>query len=286
MRWVLAVLIATVVSANAQTPALQSPASVVAGSAFAVITKGSGKGTLLLVGPGGALRRELALGDSVEFAASEVYSAGHYLLVLTSGSASVTGALDVLPAPRAVSLGFLARPSRLPVGVRGGVSGTAYIFDAYGNLILTPMQASFELSAPSGATSTRTSASRNGVAWTTMDSAPKQGRARFQVQVGGVVSTRVIDQVPGDPCGLTMSAHPANGRVALETAPVHDCAGNAIPDGTVVTFTESYRGQQSTVDAPVKKGSARAEMPSVPGARFSVASGVVAGNEIRWDGGR
>ena len=58
----------------------------------------------------------------------------------------------------------------------------------------------------------------------------------------------------------------------------------ALPDGTVVTFTELYNGTQTTVDVPLKRGIAQAEMPAYSGAKISAATGVVLGNEIRWGG--
>ncbi len=268
----------------AQAPGVSLPGSVVAGTSFSVATSGSGKAAFYLSGPGGAVRRDLELGETLQFSAADLYNAGHYLAILVAASSTSTGALDVLPAPHPETLSFLARPSRLPVGVHGGISGTTYIFDAYRNLITTPESISFQLSTPTSPLQARTVGSRNGVAWTTMDSTPKEGRARFVAQTGGITSTRVIDEVPGDPCGLIMSARPDGHKVQLDTAPVRDCGGNLVPDGTIVTFTETYNGVQSTVDAPLKQGTAHAEVPAVRGARLSVASGVVAGNEIRWGG--
>ncbi len=273
-------------AAGAQRASMSLPASVVAGSSFSIATAGTGKATLYVAGTGGALRRDFSLGEAVSISASDLYNAGHYLAILAAAASTQTGVLDVLPASQPASLSFLARPSRLPVGLRGGISGTAYVFDAYHNLISTPMPVSFQLSTPGAAAQARSVATRNGVAWTQMDSALREGAAKFVAQVGDVEETRVIDEVPGDPCGLSMSARPDGRRVSLETSPVKDCSGNPVPDGTIVTFTESYGGMQSTVDAPLKQGIARAEMPSVAGARLSVASGVVAGNEIRWGGGR
>ncbi len=281
-----ACLVVTPALGLAQNGNMRLPESVTAGSTFSIATTGSGKANLYIAGPGGALRRELALGETVSISGSELYSAGHYVAVLVAGSSTETGAMDIVSAPQPATLSFLARPSRLAVGLRGGVSGTAYIFDAYHNLITTPMPVSFQLSTPTSAVQAKTVLSRDGAAWTQMDSAPREGAARFVAQTSGVTETRVIEEVPGDPCGLTMSAHPDGRRIALETQPVKDCSGNSVPDGTIVTFTENYGGMQSTVDAPLKQGIARAEMPSVEGARLSVASGVVAGNEIRWGGGR
>jgi hypothetical protein len=115
-----------------------------------------------------------------------------------------------------------------------------------------------------------------------MDSTTEQGADKFVARIGDVSSTRIVGQVPGDPCGLKMSAHQDGQKVQLTTEPVRDCHGNAVPDGTIVTFTETYSGAQSTIDAPLKRGIAEATMQVRPGATFSVASGVVMGNQIGW----
>lgn len=83
-----------------------------------------------------------------------------------------------------------------------------------------------------------------------------------------------------------MNARPSGQKLALETDPVRDCGGNAVPDGTIVTFTETYNGDEATVDVPIKRGIARTEMPAYKGATISVATGVVMGNEIHWGGGQ
>jgi hypothetical protein len=115
-----------------------------------------------------------------------------------------------------------------------------------------------------------------------MDSSPHEGKAEFIARLGDIAQTRVVGQVPGDPCSLKMSAKEVSGKVQLQTEPVRDCSGNAVPDGTIVTFTELYDGTKSTVDVPLKRGVATVEMPSHHGATISVASGVVLGNQVRW----
>jgi hypothetical protein len=142
---------------------------------------------------------------------------------------------------------------------------------------------SFELSNSSSSMQTRVVQTRNGAAWTQMDSSPHEGKDQFVARVGDVSSTRVVSQVPGDPCSLKMNAKSAGDKVQLQTDPVRDCSGNAIPDGTIVTFTESYNDTRSSVDVPLKRGVASIEMPAHRGATISVASGVVLGNQIRWE---
>jgi hypothetical protein len=257
-----------------------APDKVAAGAAFSIGTSGSGQGTLYIVGPVQVIERSVQLGGSVPIEPGTLYNAGHYSIFVSGGG---TAELDVLPADKPAEISFLARPSRLPVGVRSGVTGAAYVFDSYRNLVMTPTPIAFQLSLPNGSSQSRTATTKNGAVWIAMDSSPKEGRAHFVAMAGDVSATRIIAEVPGDPCTLRMSAKPAGAqKISLETDPVKDCSGNAVPDGTVVTFTETYNGTTSTVDVPLKRGIAKVEMPAYSGANISVASGVVLGNQIRW----
>jgi hypothetical protein len=258
------------------------PKQVKAGSPFSIQTTGSGKAVLYIVGFGQVVRRELQLGQTTSFSAEDMHDAGHYVAVLIGQSSTDNGAFDVVPASQPANLSFLAKPSRLPVSLHDGISGAVYVFDAYQNLITAPTPVSFQLSGTSGITQTRTAETREGRAWTQMDSAAKEGAAHFAVHVGDISSTRIIQQVPGDPCALRMSARPSGQKIELQTEPLRDCSGNAVPDGTVVTFTEAYDGKQTTVDVPLKRGIAQAELPAYNGAKISAATGVVLGNEIHW----
>jgi hypothetical protein len=268
----------------AQSGGLTLPNKIEAGAAFSIQSSGTGKGTLYIAGLGQVLERDVQVGETVQFPAGALYNAGHYMVVLTSANAPAeTGAFDVVPESKPADISFLARPSRLAVGIHGGITGAVYLLDAYKNLVSAPTPVDFQLTSASGETQSRTVNTRDGAAWTEMDSTAKQGADNFVARSGGISCTRVIGQVPGDPCGLKMSAKPAGQQVQLETDPVRDCSGNAVPDGTIVTFTEAYNGTQSTVDVPLKRGIAQVEMPAHPGATITVASGVILGNQIRWE---
>jgi len=258
------------------------PKSVEAGAAFSIHSSGSGKGVLYIMGPGQVLRRDVQLGEDISFAPGDMHNAGHYLVVLTGGSSTENGVFDVTAVHEPTTLSFIAKPSRLPVDLHDGISGVVYVFDTFHNLVLQPTPVSFQLSGVAGTPQTRTLTSKNGVAWTKLDSASKEGAAKFEARAGNVANERIIQQVPGDPCKLKMDVRPAGQRLQLETEPVRDCSGNAVPDGTIVTFTEIYEGGQATVDVPLKRGVAKTEMPAYKGATISVATGVVMGNEIRW----
>jgi hypothetical protein len=207
--------------------------------------------------------------------------------VFVDGSSTQNTQFDVVASHQPAALSFLAKPSRLSVNRPEGISGVAYVFDAFRNLVLQSESVSFELSDSTGKAQSRSATTRDGVAWVKMNSAAKAGPAQFQAAAGNVREKRVIQQVPGDPCAIRMTVRGAGKkeRIALETEPVRDCNGNPVPDGTIVTFTQTYRGGQSTVDVPLKRGVARTEMPARSGAVISVAAGVVMGNEIHWSGG-
>ena len=277
-------LSATALPALAQDASLDVPRTVVAGTAFSIPAAGSGNATLYIAGPDGVLKRDVQLGQPIAIAAADLDDAGHYVAVLASDSSSQTAQFDVVPANQPASISFLARPSRLPVDLQNGITGAVYVFDSYRNLITSPVPVNFELSVASAPSQTRTVVTNQGAAWTGMNSATKEGNAKFMAQAGNVSATRVIEQVPGEPCGLKMSAHKVGDKLNLVTDPLHDCGGNAVSDGTIVTFTETWDGGQTTVDVPLKRDIAQAEVPAHMGARLSVATGVVMGNEIRWEG--
>ena len=276
-------LLPVIPAAGAQDDALRLPKSIEAGSAFSIQNAGGGEATLYIIGPGQVLKRDVKAGGAADFPAKSLYNAGHYVVVLDQAAGTKTGSLDVSPASAPDKLSFLANPLRLPVGVRHGISGAVYVFDVYGNLITAPASVSFELSSPSGAVQKDVVTTDAGRAWTEMDSTSQQGNSKFVARVGEVTSERIVRQVPGDPCALKMKAQQSGQKLDLQTDPLHDCSGNAVPDGTIVTFTETYPGGQSTVDVPLKRDVAEVKMPIHHGATFTVASGVVLGNQIGWE---
>lgn len=274
-------LLASASTAWPQSENLLLPHSLEAGSSFSVQTTGSGKAVLLIAGLGQVIKREVQLGETTQFPAGSLCRAGQYIAIVTTvGGATSSGTITVVPSSKVAALTFLAKPSRLPVGSRG-ITGTVFVFDAYHNLIASPTPVSFELSYPGSPAHRQSVETRNGAAWTEMDSSTRAGKDSFVARVGSISSSRVIAQVSGDPCRIKMSATQSGKRISLVTEPVLDCSGNPVPDGTIVTFTESYDGSRSTVDVPLKRGVARSEMPAHPGATITVASGVVLGNEVR-----
>jgi hypothetical protein len=190
-RWLVSgILFAAAPLALAQSGSLQLPKSVEAGSAFSIQTTGGDKAVLYIVGPSQVLKKEVQPGGAVVISAGELQNAGHYVAAFVGGPAAETGAFDVTPQKQPANVSFLAKPSRISVSLHDGISGAVYVFDAYHNLITAPLTVSFQLSGTTGSTQERSTVTHYGSAWTTMDSANKDGAAQFVARVGNVSSTR------------------------------------------------------------------------------------------------
>ena len=264
----------------ARAAELRVPQDAVAGQPLSIATSGSG--TLYLIGPGQVIKRSFKSGGNVEIKGEELRGAGRWIAVMR-GDGNQSQAFWVKPG-KPEKLNFLARPSRVPVARPNVISGVTFVFDRYQNLILAPTPVNFNLSV-GGAGSSKSVTSHDGVAWINSSSAPKAGAAQFVTSVDGVEVRRVVQQVAADPCNLRMHvAGRANNMVVVETDPIRDCSGNAVPDGTIVTFIQTDKSGKSTVDARIKKGTARAELPASDNATITVAAGVVLGNELHVGG--
>jgi hypothetical protein len=281
-----ALTIAGLVAASGASPQeIRLPETTMAGQPVTVATSSAGEGTLFLVGPGQVIKRQVQAGHDIQIKTGELRSAGRWIAILRTGDKSQSHAFWVQPSPPE-NLSFLARPSRVPVARPGAISGIAVVFDRFQNLVLEPAPVKFSLSVD-GAGVSQTVASRNGVAWINSSSARKAGQAQFVATTGDTSVRRVVQQVASDPCNLRMhvAGRDKNG-VIVETDPVRDCTSNPVPDGTIVTFTQTDSHGRSTVDARIKKGIARAVLPSSDNATITVASGVVLGNELHVGGGQ
>lgn len=281
-RLTLAILI--ILTAGASATDLRLPDKAVAGQNTTIATSGSGSATLYVVGPGSAIKRDIRLGGDVEIKGEQLRKSGFYQVVVKSSDGDSTKQLYVAPAvPEKIN--FLARPSRVPVGEPKAIAGTAFVFDGYENLVLAPTAVTFNLAVPGAPAKTQRVMTKDGVAYLQTGSGTKAGPGQFVVSIGDNSVRRVVEETASEPCNLKFKVHKEKEGLIAETDPVRDCSGNAIPDGTIVTFISNEPGQgRSTVDARVKKGVARAVLPAVPGSTISVASGVTLGNEVRWGG--
>lgn len=271
-------------SDRANAAELRIPQNPVAGEAFSIGTSGSGDGTFYLVGPGTSLKRKIRLGEDVQVKGEEIRGAGRWVAIVRGSGGPQSQVFYVKPGKPEI-LNFSARPSRVPVARPNSVSGVAFIFDKFHNLILDPTPVKFSLSV-GGTTASHSINSKEGVAYINSSSAAKAGAAQFVASVDDVSVNRVVEQVASDPCNLRIKVvgHEKD-QIIVQTEPIRDCTGNAVPDGTIVTFTETDSTGRSVVDARIKKGIARVQLPASNKATIAVAAGVVLGNELHVGGG-
>jgi len=289
-----ALVLLSLLSGWARAGELHVPAVVGAGQAFLISVGGSGQGTFYLVGPDDVVKRTVSLRNDVQIQASDVRSAGRYRAILCDSSSSCTSAtFDVKAAPPA-HLSFFLHPSRVPVSYPDSIDATAFVFDRYFNLVLSPSTVDFRITPAGGDGFSRSSTTRYGAAWMRLGSTAHEGPVQVTAVSGNGNSSvngnvnleeaRVIQQVAAEACHLSMKAVTSGNIVTLETDPVRDCGGNALPDGTVVSFTKIDKEGKSTVDTPIRKGVARTQFSVNGPAQISVACGVMLGNEIVVNG--
>ncbi len=270
------VLIASLSLAQAQD--MQAPASVVAGSETALRAAGSGDATFYLIGPASSLKRTVHLGEDIRLQGEEVQAAGRYAAVICQETCR-NAEFYVIPA-KVSYLRLLVHPSRAAVGQADVLSGVALPFDNDRNLVLNAGTIDFHLKVGEQDTFSQSIPVGDGVAWFRTNSGNRAGALQVIATSGDVSARRVVQQVASDPCHLQVKADRDAKGIELETEPVRDCAGNPLPDGTIVTFRGTGANGVSTVDAPVKQGVARARMIAKGPMQISVASGVVMGNQV------
>lgn len=286
LSWIVALvafaLCLAVPASNAQEISVRPSSNPVAGTSISIGTTGRGAATLYLMGPASSVKQTVDLGKDIPIAGSDVQSAGRYVAIVCAGSC-VSSAFFVAPA-RPSSLTLLVHPSRAPVAQKDVISGVALTFDEFHNLVTLPAAVDFRLSAKGSPPASHTVESKGGSAWFRISSGKAAGPLEIAASLNGVTARRVVQQVASDPCNLRIKGERTAKGISIETEPIRDCAGNPVPDGTIVTFTARDGDQVSTVDAPVKKDIARAEIEAKGPVTVSAASGVVMGNELRIGG--
>jgi hypothetical protein len=272
----------------AQTPlGLTPPPHLIAGEAATIPSSGSGAATFYLIGPGNVAKRSIQAGDNIQISSEEIAAAGTYQAILCKEKEQDCASAKFYVAPSSgKELVFLVHPSRVAVAEANAISAVAVVVDRFQNLALQPEGVTFRATTEAGVASSPPQMTRNGIAWTRLDSGLKDGAVEISASLGQLSERKVVQQVAAEACHLHVSAERKGGRVLLQTEPVRDCRGNPVPDGTIVTFTKLDKLGRSTVDAPIKKGIARTEMAFSGSATISVASGVVAGNDIQMGGAR
>jgi hypothetical protein len=285
MRTLLTVGLVLLAARYSAASEIHAPAQTTAGSAITIRTSGSGDATFYLVGPASTSKRSVQAGSDISLDSDQLEHAGRYVAVLCASDGCVSSTFFVSPAA-ANRLSLLVHPSRVPVGTSNGISAVAIVHDNFHNLVLKPAPVTFSIMPKNEKPVSAARNSENGVSWVRLTSASKEGATRIGATIGNANEIRVVQQVAADACNLRIKASRAKRGFLIETDPVHDCSGNSVPDGTIVSFTESDPNGKTTVDVPIKRGVAKVEMPIEGRAKITVASGVVTGNELEVAGGQ
>jgi len=280
-RFILAAIVGFWLARMCFGQELTPPQQVIAGNSLSIPTSGSGDATFYLFGPGRVSQQTVHLGQSIELNGNEISTAGRYVAIVCSDTCHSANFFVAPTAP--ASLSFLAHPSRAMVKQNDSISGVVFPFDKFQNLVTTPVTVNFQITANKNSLFSRAVPTRLGVAWFRSNSGNTAGLVLLTASVNGLYTQRALQLVASDPCNLRIKAQQTAKGVSVETDPVHDCSGNIVPDGTIVTFTANSGSGRSTVDAPIKQGVARAHLTPSGTTVISAASGVVMGNELRMD---
>jgi hypothetical protein len=279
MRNLFTFAFALAAALNLAASEIHPPAKVTAGASIKIPTSGSGEATFYLVGPAGASKSKVQAGSEISVDSDQLEDAGRYVAALCASDGCTSASFFVEPAG-ANKLSFLVHPSRVPVSTPNGITAMAIVHDSFQNLVLKAEPVTFSVLAKGEKPVSAARTSENGVAWVRLTSARKEGPTKLGAAIGHADEIRVVQQVAADACNLRIKATRDKKNFVIETDPVHDCAGNPVPDGTVVSFTASDAAGKTTVDVPIKRGIARVDLPIEGRAKVTVASGVVTGNEL------
>ena len=107
------------------------------------------------------MKRSVTLGTDMAIQSSDVRAAGRYQAILC-GSSSCTSAVFQVEAAKPAHLSFFLHPSRVPVSTPQSIDATAFVFDQYFNLVLTPAMVDFRITPASGSGFSRQSSTHEG----------------------------------------------------------------------------------------------------------------------------
>lgn len=283
MRGPISFLMLILLAGGAWAAEIHAPSQATAGVSFSMSSSGTGQGTFYLIGPAHVAKRQVSLGENVDFDGTEIEHAGRYTAILCTDQCSA--ATFYVHAAEPDRLSLLVHPSRVPVSNPNAISAVAFVWDAFHNLEFSPQTVKFTVNPTEHSSISQARTSTNGIAWIRLTSAAKGGPAKLEASIGKTSETRVVQQVASDACNLRIKGSSLPHKVLVETDPVRDCSGNFVPDGTVVSFTVTDSSGKTTVDVPIKRGVAKVDIPATGRARISAASGVVTGNELDLAGG-
>ena len=229
---------------------------------FRFLSQGSGEATFYLVGPDHVVKRNVTLGTRCcRF--SPTTCARRAATRRSSATPHALLPQFEVKATQPAHLSFFLHPSRVPVSTPNSIDATAFVFDQYFNLVPAPSTVDFRITPASGDSVLPASfhPARSGLDCARTRRA-HEGRVQVTARLGNVEEARVVQQVAAEACALARESYAERKTVHLETDPVRDCSGNALPDGTVVSFT--------TIDEMARALSTLRSRKALPETQFSI----------------
>ena len=204
---VIVLLLMRLFAIAAHAPDLQCAGNGHGWRGLSIPSTGSGSATLYVVGPGRAIKRNGATRAGDPTQRRRAAKCGRYTSRWTARQR------DLLRdrGARCSSIAFLARPSRVPADTPNVISGTAFVFDKYQNLVLQPQPVKFDLTV-NGQTPAARKPRR--AAWPTPSWTLPRRKVRRSSWRRAVTASvrRVVQEVASDPCSIRMTAQPQQER--------------------------------------------------------------------------
>lgn len=216
--------------------------------------------------------------------ATETRVAGALHLQARWAGRTAQSTLTIQPGAPVEPLLVLAGPRSIPADGAHATMVVTVPQDRFANGVADATQVTVQALHPTGATSTGEQRGEHEVieapvqsllTWTRVKSRTTAGPIYLAARAGDAhsVEQRVL-AVPGPPAPFTIYAHPqqltadGNQLITIATSRVVDRFGNALLDGTAVTFVaEAAKGGQRTVPAQLIAGTATVQVqaPTIPG---------------------
>ena len=200
---------------------------------------------------------------------------GMITLIARAGAARGEGQVEIRPNPPADPVLPIVGPRSVAADGEHETMALAVPFDDYGNPVAEGTPLTLRILHPGDQLEQQTLTVTHLLAWGWVSSSTRAGRAVVSAAVGDAHGPdTTYDEVPTWPAPFGLSASPPNlpadGRqlLTLRTDLIRDRFGNAMTDGTLVTFVVELAGSEPRfIPAYTVDGAAEAQLqaPIAPG---------------------
>jgi hypothetical protein len=257
------------------------PATVIAGDEAQITIRAPGLAdgtplTVLLTGTFGSRPYTTRVEDEqalVDLSTDDTRHSGLVTVIAGTGSQQGQASFKIEPGPAVGSIPVRIGPRSVPANGQSETMLVAFPTDEWGNPVPADTAVTVRVEHPGPAAADQSgkqevikTTAANLLAWTKLKSGTAAGQTRVAVMAGQAHSPeKVFREIPGPPVTFTVNAAqtdaPADGRqlIELTTSQITDRFGNAMLDGTSMTFLATAAdGSRRSIPATVIDGVARA----------------------------